>query len=192
MAFWNDSSVEPKRAFRWLLYLPTNAFGSPAIETYAVTNVKKPSMAITETPVKYIAHTFKYPGRLTWNDVTCTLIDPISPDTSGILTKVLQSSGYKLPENDEAARFAFSKKNSVNALNNPRLVQLDGGDVEKNIAPREIEEWTLFNAWVKQVDYGSLDYTNENLVTISVTLAYDYPRYKGDFNAVDGTLKQIL
>ena len=174
MAFWNDSSVEPKRAFRWLLYLPTNAFGSPAIETYAVTNVKKPSMTITETPVKYIAHTFKYPGRLTWTDVTCTLIDPISPDTSGILTKVLQSSGYKLPENEEAARFAFSKKNSVNALNNPRLVQLDGGDVERDIAPREVEEWTLFNAWVSSIDYGQLDYTNENLVTISVTIKYDF------------------
>jgi len=199
MAFWNDSSVEPKRSFRWLLYLPTSAAGAQGFETYVVKDVSKPQYVLTETPVKYIAHTFKYPGRLTWSNVTCNLIDPIYPDTSGIITKVLQASGYKLPENNELAQFSFSKRTAVNALGTPRLVQIDGGDVNNNIPPAEVEEWTLTNAWLSNVNFGTLNYTSEDLVSIGLTIVYDFARYRGVTTAITsgntqrpGKLKDIM
>ena len=186
MAFWNDSSVEPKRGFRWLLYLENPQGG---FETYVVRDVTKPAFTISETPVKYIAHTFKYPGRLTWNNVTVNLIDPIVPDTSAILTRILQSSGYKLPETEEAAKFAFSKRTASNALGTPRLEQIDAGitplaATKDNPArrPMAVEEWSLVNAWVSAVTFGSLNYTNEELVAVQLTIIYDYAMYQGDFD----------
>ena len=37
-----------------------------------------------------------------------------------------------------------------------------------------LEKWTLKNAWAKSISFGSLDYSNDELVTIDITLAYDY------------------
>jgi len=196
--FWNESIIEPKRGFRWTMIIPAGgADGNPAIQTYVIRNVKKPSFTITETPVQYIAHTFKYPGRLTWADITCTLVDPVSPDTSSILTKMLGAAGYRLPEGDEEARFSFAKRNANSALGDSVVIQqLDGGNPGEERAPKVIESWTLKNAWVKSMDFGTLDYSNENLVEIALTLAYDYAEYRGSPaigpNGPIGGLKDVM
>jgi len=197
MPFWNDSTVEPKRQFRWLLYLPTNTGdpAAPAIQTYSIRSVKKPSFKVGETPVNFIGHQFKYPGRMTWNNVDVTLIDPIDPDTSGVLSRVIQASGYRIPDNLENASFSFSKASSVNALGTPRIVQIDAGDPNAAAAtarnPREIEEWTLVNAWVVSVDFGQLSYTSEDLVEVKLNISYDYARYKGDFSESKGIVSVL-
>jgi len=194
MPFWNDASVEPKRDFRWLLYMPTltGDANSPAIETYTIQDVQKPSYTIAEKTVPFMIHTFKYPGRITWNPVTVNLLDPVNPDNAGTLTKVLMASGYKTPDNQNNAEFSFSKASSVNALNNPRIVQIDSGDPLTGRNPREIEEWTLINAWVKDVKFGNLKYGGEDLVKIALTLTYDYALYRGDYNPVSGEMKEVL
>ena len=37
-----------------------------------------------------------------------------------------------------------------------------------------IETWTLHNAWIKDVNFGSLSYDNEGLVDLSMTLRFDW------------------
>ena len=37
-----------------------------------------------------------------------------------------------------------------------------------------IETWTLYNAWVQDVNFGSLSYDSDELVEISVKFRYDY------------------
>jgi hypothetical protein len=196
MAFWSDSTVEPKRQFRWLLYLPTDtgASGAAAIQTYLVKTVTKPSWTMTETPVNFMIHTFKYPGRVTWNNVSVTLVDSIDPDTSGILNKIFQSSGYRIPDTEENAIFSFSKSSAINSLGTPRLVQIDAGGNVPGVeaAPREIEEWTMVNAWVNKVQFGSLDYTGDGLSEVQLDISYDYAHYKGDFQRNRKELKSIL
>jgi len=196
MAFWSDSTVEPKRQFRWLLYLPTDTgvAGAAAIQTYLVKSVTKPAWTMTETPVNFMIHTFKYPGRLTWNNVSVTLVDAIDPDTSGILNKIVQSSGYRIPDTEDNAIFSFSKSSAINSLGTPRLVQIDSGGNVPGVeaTPREIEEWTMVNAWVNKVQFGSLDYTNDGLSEVQLDISYDYAHYKGDFQRNRKELKSIL
>ena len=43
----------------------------------------------------------------------------------------------------------------------------------------EIERWTLYNPWVKDVKFGSLDYGSDDLVEIELTLRYDFAKYQG-------------
>ena len=39
-----------------------------------------------------------------------------------------------------------------------------------------IEEWHLYNAWVKKVTLGELDYSSDDMVEISVEFRYDYAK----------------
>ena len=196
MAFWSDSTVEPKRQFRWLLYLPTEtgASGASAIQTYLVKTVTKASWTMTETTVPFLIHTFKYPGRLTWNNVSVTLVDAIDPDTSGILNKIIQASGYRIPDTEENALLSFSKSSAINSLGTPRLVQIDAGGNTPTLEtePREVEEWTLVNAWVNKVQFGSLNYTSDTFSEVTLDISYDYAHYRGDFQRNRRTLKPIL
>jgi len=197
MPFWNNTAVEPKRSFRWILYLPavTGDAAASAPTTYAIREVNKPSFTISQTDVNFMIHTFKYPGRTTWNDVNVTLIDPINPDMSGILSRIIQASGYRKPETEQDARFSFSKASAVNSLGKPRIQQIDAGgnpDTARSVPPRIIEEWSLANAWIKNVEFGALNYASEDLVQLKLTISYDYAEYQGDFDPATGLIKPIL
>ena len=88
--FWNKSTLEPKRQHRWTLHL--NGVGG--LESYVVKKVDKPTFKINESEHDYFGHKFYYPGQVTWETVSVTLVDPIDPDSSKALYSVLQKSGY--------------------------------------------------------------------------------------------------
>ena len=46
--------------------------------------------------------------------------------------------------------------------------------------PKPVEEWVLYNAWVKDVKYGELDYTSDDLTEITLTLRYDFAKLNMD------------
>ena len=164
--FWSDASTEPKRSFRWFMVLGGEGPGNQ-IETYAVKTVKKPSYAITEVPHQYIAHTFYYPGRVTWNTVDVTFVDPVIPDQSVVITNMFARAGYKSPVNAEQAKTSLSKQGFKTSVGQPTIHQIDADGTV-------IETWTLINAFFTSVDYGQLDYGSEDLVINSVTIRYDY------------------
>ena len=183
MAFWSDASLgtpEPKRSYRWLLYLGD-------VPQWVVKKVTKPSFSITETSHTYINHNFYYPGKVEWSEVNVTLVDPASPDAVQTMYNALRASGYSPPENQFDTQ-TISKQRAVNALGQVRIVQLgdqfaDESDNGAMSAGQEfVEEWILYNAWIKDAKFGDLDYTSDELVEIELTLRYDYAKLNGDNN----------
>ena len=89
MAFWAEnfgdggSLKDPKRKFRWTVQL-NGLYGDNAVVWWAKT-INKPSFTIAAAEHKYLNHTFYYPGSVTWNDVTLTLVDPVAPDATATL-----------------------------------------------------------------------------------------------------------
>jgi len=164
--FWSDASVEPKRSFRWYLTL-AGASNNNKIESYAVKTVKKPSFAISEIPHQYVAHTFYYPGRITWNTIDVTFVDPISPDQSSVMANMLVTSGYTPPTTEEKSRGSMSKFSFKEAIGSPRITQVDAEGTD-------LEYWDLHNAFFTSVDFGQLDYSSEELTILSVTLRFDF------------------
>lgn len=184
MTFWSTPELEPKRQFKFLLVLP----GEPAIETYLIKSVNKPQVTIsTGATVNYIQHSFKYPGRLTWNDISVTLLDTIrEDDTSSKLANIVRNSGYIVPTTEDDAKFSFTKRDAVFSLGKPRIQQIDAGNALENIAPKVIEEWTLWNAWVNRVDFGGqLDYSSDAIVSVTLGITYDWAEY---VTSPDGSL----
>tara|TARA_R110000823_G_scaffold314972_2_gene445180 strand:+ start:312 stop:851 length:540 start_codon:yes stop_codon:yes gene_type:complete len=168
--FWADARLEPKRAHRWLLNLD-------GIDAFVIKTVTKPSFSVSETAHSFFGHQFYYPGQVTWNTVAVTLVDPIDPDTSLMLYNKLRLSGYDIPDRllREPLRpglFTPSKAEATDALGGKvKLRQI--GTVD-DVPNQVIEEWQLFNPWILDVNFGSLDYASTDMVEISMTLRYDF------------------
>ena len=173
--FWSDVQLEPKRQFQFLFLIP----GDASIETYVVKSVNKPAVTIGQgANINYLQHTFKYPGKLTWNDISVTLLDTIDvDDTTSKLSRMIRESGYVIPDSETNAQFSFSKKSATNALNKPVIQQLDAG-IPGERAPKVVEEWTLWNAWIKSVTFGAgLAYGNDSIVECTLGISYDWAAY---------------
>jgi hypothetical protein len=39
-----------------------------------------------------------------------------------------------------------------------------------------LEQWTLANSWIKSINFGQLDYSSDELITIEVVIAYDFAK----------------
>ena len=181
--FWASPNTDPKRAYRWLLYL--NGGDLISLPNWVITKVSQPNFEVSEKEHQFINHKFYYPGRVTWADVKFTLVDPISPDATEQLQKVLTNSGYIYPNKDNVSDMTdtISKKSAITVT--PKIkIQLigasdtpSGGGNNHGKAPK-IGSWTLHNAWVKGVSFSELSYESEDLLNAEVTLRYDWAVYK--------------
>lgn len=160
MGFWADPNVEPKRNFRFLLYIG-------GIASWLVKKTSKPTWSLKTTPHKYLNHTFNFPGGVEWDKVTVELVDPVAPDASKTIQDIIRASGYHFPSDPNDVS-TISKRNAVAALGQVTIQQIgaDEGEI--------VEEWILHNAFISSVKYGELSYDSEELTTISLELTYDY------------------
>tara|TARA_R110000744_G_scaffold179822_1_gene298809 strand:+ start:257 stop:772 length:516 start_codon:yes stop_codon:yes gene_type:complete len=163
--FWNSSTLEPKRSHRWLVYL-----NGSNIPTYVAKKVDKPSFTINETEHKYFGHSFFYPGHVTWETISLTLVDPIEPDTSKTLMDILKDSGYSDPtDHPNGALRTVSKADSVRALGPQVRIEQFTDDLES-----PVESWTLHNPWIKDAKFGNLAYDSDDMVEIELTIRFDW------------------
>jgi hypothetical protein len=166
-SFWSDFGVEPKRQYRWTFSL-ANHFQSG----WMIKSVDKPVATVGAVEHKYVGHTYKYPGNVTWNDINVTLVDPVSPDSVTTLATILRQVGYNPPLNRTSKLETISKRKSTRSLGNIFIRQINS---EGTI----IEEWKLTNPIIKTADFGgNLSYENEGLIEVKITLGYDWAQLK--------------
>ncbi len=162
--FWADAFTEPKRSYRFVL---ANMRGIPQ---WIVKTVKKPSLQITESEHSFINYKFYYPGRVEWQPIDLTLVDPVDPDATATLMEIVRDMGYVYPSDiDKGNIITVSKKKSIEALGSSIYLQqidADGGGL--------IESWELKNPFITNLDFGELSYEDDGLVNINVTLRYDW------------------
>ena len=167
--FWTANTVEPKRKFRFLMSI-TGKNQLDTVHSWYVKTAKKPSFKMEgQAEVRYIQHTWKYPGRIKWDAIDITIIDPATPDSAAIMLNMLAKSGYKAPKSSLAkyTQTSISKKNSIDAIGTLFLKQIDAdGEV--------IEEWKLWNAFITGVDFGTVDYTSDDIVEYTINVDYDF------------------
>ena len=170
MSFWStnfgeDTSLkDPKRKFRFQVQM-NGLDGDEAVLWWAKT-VNKPSFTIAAAEHKYLNHTFYYPGSVTWNEITITLVDPVSSDAAATLSQIVANSGYS-PPTDKNALSTMSKAKAASGLGSVQITQVDGnGD--------PLEQWTLWNSFVTDLKFGDLEYGSDDLTELSMTLRYDW------------------
>jgi len=162
--FWTSANVDPKRKYRFLVELAGT--GGPGSLWFAKT-VDKPEITIGTGEVDFMQHKFYYPGRVEWNEISLTLVDPVSPDATEIFLEILQNSGYSGPQDAKDTLQSLSKGAEANVLGNVVIKQVAAdGSIQ--------EEWTLNNAIITKVGWGDLDYSSEDLSEISISFRYDW------------------
>tara|TARA_R110000824_G_scaffold197932_1_gene381846 strand:+ start:276 stop:773 length:498 start_codon:yes stop_codon:yes gene_type:complete len=164
MAFWTDGALEPTRKYRFAVstvgYLPK--------DYWYVKSVDKPTFEVNSNSYQLTNHKFKYPGILTWNDVSLVIVD-----TGGKAKETLDMAfglGYSLP--DSGTKEEGMAKGGDGGSKPMQLV------IEQLDAKGEpLETWTLYGAFINSVDFGKLAYSDDDLVEISLGISYDYAKF---------------
>ena len=178
MPFWSQAFGEdaelkdPKRNFRFTVSITGIAAANGGPLLWYANSVTKPAFTLASAEHKYLNHTFYYPGNVTWNACDITLVDPGGdPDVAATLAGILQGGGYQIPTDASSNSLtSISKAKATGALGRVEIKQI-------NADGKPIETWTLWNAYVEEVDFGgSLSYGDEKLTEIKLKLKYDWAR----------------
>ncbi len=170
--FWGSPDFEPKRAFRFLIEFSPNQGDSLQ---FLAKSVDRPSYTVSSNPHSFFNHTFYYPGKVTWNQISLTLVDAVSPNASEVFMEYLTGIGYNNPKNlTEATGKTITKQTATRAMGNFAIKEMgtdnDGGAKAKG-------EWTLKNAFITEVNFGSHAYDSEEMIDIQITIQYDWANY---------------
>ncbi len=171
MAFWSQSFADntlkdPKRKFRFIVQI--TGIGTDGGTLWYAKTATKPSFQIGAAEHSYLNHKFYYPGGVTWQDVSITLVDPVDPNIGMSLASIVNFSGYNPPGNF-ADQATISKGKAVSSLGQVTVTQLDGEG-------RSIEVWTLWNAFITELKFGDLEYGSDDILELSMTLKYDWAK----------------
>ena len=178
MAFWTEGGLagnkDPKRNFRWQVTIQGVANASQVIDSKAegpliwwAKKVQKPNFTTAESKHVFLGHSYYWPGKTEWQEITMTLVDPVSPGATAHFYKIMQDSGYTIPSPSQGGLITQSKSKSNVALGPFIISQLDADG-------NAIETWTLKNPFIKKISFSDLDYENDELTTIDLSIRYDW------------------
>ena len=165
---------DPKRKFRFMVEMtalastPASGGGASTSTVWFAKSATKPSFQIATAEHKYLNHTFFYPGTVTWQDVTLTLVDPTSPDVAALLGGIMgvDGAGYGVPATVDVFT-TMTKYSAASSLGTLKISQLDGSGAK-------LEEWNLMNAFITEMKFGDLEYGADDLTELTITLKYDW------------------
>jgi hypothetical protein len=174
MAFWNDQNTpEPLRSHRWYVQFT----GELRDIKFALKECKKPEYEVNITEHKLLNHYIRLPGILKWKPITIKFasirdISNYNKNASSLIYAATKKGGYSNP--GSFLHGALSKYSMHDALEKGTLniLQVDAEG-------KSIEIWSLYNAIITSVNFGSLNYENEDIVNIECTINYDH----ADLNA---------
>ena len=177
---WAKATVDPKRRFRYKFRLGGD--GTTVLQEYFVKTATIPKANISTIEHSYFDYNLKFPGRLTWDPISVTLVAPSSgpDDPTDVLYNLIRKAGYVFPNEPQARTSSLSKNGfgKPGRMPNPSIELLDGNG-------KTIEKWNLKNAFLTSVDYGgSLDYTSDEMLELTIEVAFDWAEREIGFTGV--------
>ena len=187
MAWWSTGTEEPNRQFRFTVTftIPGDGAAKRKDLTFYAMKVDKPMFKVGEYSHKFINHQFNFPGRLTWDPLTITMVDiqskgTAAPVQSEIFRKYVLQSGYDAwsldGDNAKTGKDGISKAAAIGALGTIQIQQLEALDsrvAATGATHKPGDSWKLSNAFLTDVKFGSLDYGSEDAVQITMTVRFD-------------------
>ena len=144
-------NFEPKLSNRFIMEVD-------GIESYIIKTASRPTFTSEPVVLDHINVQRKIKGKSTWDDITISLYDPIVPSGAQQVMEWIRSSHESITGRDGYA--AFYKKDISFYLLGPV------GD--------KVEQWTLKGAFISSANFGELDWSGNDPLSIELTLSYDY------------------
>ncbi len=170
MSFWTENTTEPKRNFRWRVTMSNlTTYGVDSAAVWWAKTVDTPSYTVTDVTHSFFDNEYKFPGRVQWQDVNMTLVDPISPNAVQLTNQIILDSGYSIKGSQEfGANPTSITKSGANAALGAVVIDIFAGNGDV------VESWTMYNPFITSVKFSTLDYTNDEMRTIDLTWKYDW------------------
>ena len=150
--FWSSAyQWEPKKAHQFVMIVD----GIPA---YLIKASAKPSLSNGEVTLDHINVQRYVKGKTVWNSIALTLYDAIVPSGAQSVMEWVRLHHESATGRDGYSSF-YKKEIKLHQLS-------PLGEV--------IEEWILKGAFITESNFGSLDWSTEDVVNIEVTLRYDW------------------
>jgi hypothetical protein len=128
------------------------------IPAYLIKSAAKPTITNGEIPLDHINVKRYVKGKSSWNTISVSLYDPIVPSGAQSVMEWIRLHHESATGRDGYSTFY---KKAV------KLRQLSPlGEV--------IEEWQLNGTYITDSNFGSLDWGSEEVMTIELTLRYDW------------------
>jgi hypothetical protein len=145
------TAFEPKVQNRFIMYIDS-------IPSYFIKKAKTPSITFTDIKLDHINVYRKIKGKGEWQDITISLYDPIAPSGAQAVMEWVRLSHESVTGRDGYSDF-YKKDISLNTLG-------PVGDI--------VGEWVVKGAYVKSADFGEYDWSQDQYISLELTLAYDY------------------
>lgn len=146
----STGKFEPKRKFRWILNID-------GLDAYTLKNASRPSLTFDETVIDYINTKWYVAGKQTWQEIELKTHDPIAPSAAQKVMDWVRIC-YE-PITGRMGYADFYKRNITLKLLDPQ------GSV--------IELWDIRGAWIKESNFGDLDYSSNDNAEISMKIRFD-------------------
>jgi len=145
------NKFEPKRKFRWV-------FAIEGIDAFLIKTAARPGFSIAETPIKFINSIRYLAGRLTFDEISVTLHDPIAPSGAQQVMEWIRTHYESV--SGRAGYADFYKRDCQLKLLDPV------GTV--------VELWDIKGCWLKTAKYGDLSYDDEGtMLEVALSIRFD-------------------
>jgi hypothetical protein len=144
---------EPKKQNRFILRFPS----SLGINEWFVISTKRPTMTINEVEIPFLNTSTYVAGRFNWETIDVTFKDPIGPSAAQALMEWVRLHAESVTGR---MGYAAGYKKDI------ELEMLDPTGVV-------VEKWILQGTFLTNVDFGSLDYSTDDIAEITATLRMD-------------------
>jgi hypothetical protein len=145
---------EPLRKNRFLLRFPSDL----GIQEWWVASASRPTITQGETEIPFLNTSNWVVGRYVWESLSVTLRDPIGPSASQAVMEWV-----RLHSESVTGRQGYAVAYKRDLI----LEMLDPTGVV-------VSKWVLKNVMVVNANFGDLDYGQDDLATIQLTIAFDY------------------
>ena len=144
---------EPKRQNRFILRFPS----SLGINEWFVESASRPSIKIGATEIQFLNTSTFVAGRFNWDPIQVKFRDPIGPSAAQALMEWV-----RLCAESVTGRMGYA----AGYKKNVDIEMLDPTGVV-------VERWILEGAFLTDVNFGALSYSQDALADISATLRMD-------------------
>ena len=146
------TAFEPKQKNRFILYV--DGIPSYQIKGMGAVTLTQGTVALNHINVQRFVK-----GKSTWNPISMTLFDPITPSGAQAVMEWVRLHHESVTGRDGYADF-YKKDVTINVLG-------PVGD--------KVEEWTGKGAYITSADFGAIDWTATNAVNeITMEIQCDY------------------
>ncbi len=177
----------------------------PFVKPWVAKSVTMPVLEASEGAYRMGNHVYKYPGQQSWSDVTITFVDDgeiieklflaltaqgyyMRPGNESVASGAMIKGQFDiqiLQHRYETETLDLQAAKEIEeADKKPTFFEKLGfKKQDKEAMPIKqvgvfhygANQWALRGAWIKSINFGTHDYSSDELITMEVTVAYDFP-----------------